>query len=264
MKLFEVIDKELNREIGVLLYYEKQKVFLMELREDLDEWTAPLLFMNFVKRGIYSIPREPSRMWVQERVIPSGRQNIQDILRTNHLKEYDEMAFLEISRGICSQDALYIRKIQELPEYVIRRACHHLTECVLLGDHHVLCFFQDDSVKKVDLTKIDAEGVDRVIKNQDLYHSGELGCGGAYLTFNNSIDIPSQSLYASGIDIPLTMDDFKTFLCDNVLDTTQSCETLNCTRQNLAYLTAKREMTPAKENVRGNLYLKGSIMKNTW
>jgi hypothetical protein len=44
---------ETEENVGVLLYYEQGKDFIIELKGTLDEWTAPLLFSGFVKSGIY-------------------------------------------------------------------------------------------------------------------------------------------------------------------------------------------------------------------
>ena len=87
-------------------------------------------------------------MWVKERIIPSGRQNIGDILNNHKLKEYDEMKFLELSNGRCSQDSLYIKKAEKLPEYVIKRQKDNLKDCTVLADFHLLCFFNDDTTRK--------------------------------------------------------------------------------------------------------------------
>lgn len=158
----------------LLFYYEKEKNCIVELPEYLDEWTAPLLFTSYVKRKIYTIPRGISSLWVKERVIPSGRQNIKDILAQHHLQSYDEMKFLEISEGRCSQDNLYIKKIDELPDFVIKR---------------------------------------------------------------------QQK---------------------NILDTTESCSMLECSRQNISYMVSQGQLAPVKEEVRGNLYLKGDVLRTMW
>ncbi|WP_073387450.1 hypothetical protein WAA20_01880 [Butyrivibrio fibrisolvens] len=131
MKIFEIIDDDNNLSIGTLLYYKKAKDFYIELVETLDEWTAPLLLTAYVKHGIYTIPRDISKLWVCERIIPSNRQNIGSILTTHKLKAYDEMKFLELSEGRCSQDSLYIKKIDSLPEYVHNRNLQNLTDLYL-------------------------------------------------------------------------------------------------------------------------------------
>lgn len=265
MKIFEIIDEENEISIGVLLYYEKEGTYIIELQNYLDEWTAPLLLANYVRKNIYTIPREISFLWVKERVIPSGRQNINAILARHKLKSYDEMKMLEISEGRCSQDRLSIKKIEKLPEYVIERTKKNITECVISGENLLLCFFADDIIKKVDMTHIaNVEGIDKILKNKRLFQSGKVGTGGYSVTFNDSIDIPATVLYEAGEYIPLKRTDFIAFVQNNILDTSDSCNLLECSRQNIAYMVKQQQLVPIKEEVKGNLYLKGDILKNTW
>lgn len=276
MKIYEIIDEENKLSVGTLLYYEKERTCIVELQEYLDEWTAPLLFTSHVKRGIFTIPRDFSFLWVHERVIPSGRQNIKDILNTHHMKSYDEMRFLEISEGRCSQDALYIKKADHLPEYVIKRQQHNITECIFLNDCTLLCFFADGSLRKIPLDELKstisdpvnffdpADDLNKVLRNEKLYRTGQVGTGGYFVTFNNSIDIPAGALYKAGVEIPLSLEDFNTFVQKNILDTSQSCDLLECSRQNLSYLVNQKRLTPVRENARGNLYLKGDLLKSKW
>lgn len=265
MKNFEIIDAELGMTIGILLYYEGSSEFVIELQENLDEWTAPLLLTSFVKKGTFTIPRDVSFLWVKERVIPSGRQNIGAILNTHKLNHYDEMKFLEISKGKCSQDNLYIEEISHLPEYVIERQMRNLIDVSPLDSHMLLCFFEDETVKKVDLTKLtDQPGVDIVIRNDALYQSGKVGVGGYAATFNDSIDIPAWRLYEAGERVPLTMQDFKRFVKINVLSTGESCEILECSRQNIAYRVRQKKLEPLKVHEKGSLYLRGDVEKGRW
>ena len=96
MKSYDIFDNERHISIGTLLYFDKEKTFIAELDDGLDEWDAPLMLSGFVKKGIYTIPRDISKLWVTERIIPSDRQNIAAILSNHKLKEYDEIKFLEI------------------------------------------------------------------------------------------------------------------------------------------------------------------------
>lgn len=265
MKIYGIIDEENLFLAGVLLYYEKEKTHIIELPEYLDEWTAPLLFASYVKKGIYTIPREISFLWVKERVIPSGRQNIKEILAQHNMESYDEMKFLEISAGRCSQDRLYIKKMEEIPDYVKKRQTRNITDCVLSENHTILCFFADGIIKKIDLNALkDVENVDKVLKNERVYQSGKVGTGGYFVTFNDSIDVPADILYREGTTIPLKMSDFHAFIRKNVLDTTESCNLLECSRQNLSYMVKQKQVSPIKEETRGNLYLKGDILKLMW
>lgn len=263
MKIYEIYDEENSLSIGTLMYYEKERKYIIELQEYLDEWTVPLLFTSFVKRNIFTIPSQISYLWVKERVIPSGRQNINAILATHKLKEYDEMTFLEMSEGKCSQDMLYIKKLSSLPDYVKKRAEKNIIECSIADGQQLLCFFADGTIKKVDLSKLmDVEDIDKIINNQLLFETVKVGAGGYCITFNDSIEIPAKILRESGKTIPLTMNDFIRFVQKNVLDTSESCDILECTRQNLSYLVKEKSLAPIKENVKGNLYLKGDILRN--
>lgn len=117
MKIFHIMDEERKSLVGVL-FYEGKKTCHIELPEYLDEWTAPLLFTGYIKQKIYSIPQDISLLWVEERVIPSGRQNLQSILEHHRIDGYDEIKFLEIPEGRCSQDSLYIKESNEVPDFV--------------------------------------------------------------------------------------------------------------------------------------------------
>lgn len=270
MKIFEILDKENRNSVGVLLYYEKKKEFIIELEEYLDEWTAPLLFTNLVKRNIYTVPRDLSFLWVKERIIPCGRQNIGAILKNHKMESYDEMRFLELSKGKCSQDGLYIKMIDKLPEYIKERQNRNIKECVVCDEKKILCFFVDDTVKKIDLEKIDSDknsimyDIQKVLGNDKLYQSCCVGTGGYSITFNDSIDIPAYILYDAGESISLSLNDFICFAKNNLLDTSACCSLLDCSRQNISYIVKQEYLKPIKEDIKGNLYLKGETVKNMW
>ena len=137
MKVFAIWDKERENKtpIGYLLYYEKESAFIIELSSELDEWDSPLLFSFFVKKGIFTIPKDISALWVRERVIPSGRQNIGSILKNHKMTEYNEMKLLALSKGECSQDSCYIKEItyDEIPEEIRTRSEDNVEEaCEML------------------------------------------------------------------------------------------------------------------------------------
>ncbi|HAY63550.1 MAG TPA: hypothetical protein DCX90_08065, partial [Ruminococcaceae bacterium] len=79
-----------QKDLAYLLYYEQEKQFYIELPENADAWETPLLLDSFVKRGETTVNSYWSKIWVEQRIVPTDRQNIGEILRDNHLKEYDE------------------------------------------------------------------------------------------------------------------------------------------------------------------------------
>ena len=129
----------------------------------------------------------------------------------------------------------------------------------------ILCFFADDTVKKIELEDLkEVDDMEKVISNERVYQSGKVGTGGYFITFNDSIDIPAGILHDAGITIPLSMNDFKAFVQKNILDTTESCSMLECSRQNISYMLSQGQLAPVKEEVRGNLYLKGDVLRTMW
>ncbi len=265
MRIYEIRDEDENREVGILLYYEKEGSFIVELKDGLDEWSAPFLFASYVKKGVFTIPRSDSFVWVQNRIIPPSRQNIGMILKNHGLKEYDEMKFLELSEGKCSQDSLYIKPVKDLPEYVCRRQAHNITQCSVLTDKDLLCIFADDTVKKISMSSLlEIKDVHKIMNNEDLFETCRVGTGGYFITFNNSIDIPAGVLYKEGKKIQLTGKELLAFVRNGLVDTTQACGILDCSRQNLLYMIRQGYITPVKEDVKGNLYLKGDVVKNLW
>ena len=175
------------------------------------------------------------------------------------------MKFLEISEGRCCQDSLYIKKIEELPDFVIKRRQKNIVECVFLENHTILCFFADDTIKKISLENLkEAEDIEKIVSNEQVYQSGKVGTDGYFITFNDSLDIPSGILHDAGITIPLSMNEFKAFVQQNILDTTESCNMLECSRQNISYMVSQEQLVPIKEDVRGNLYLKGDVLRTMW
>ena len=287
MKHYRIYDQDNQIEIGTLLYYEGDRAFIIELREELDEWTAPLMFAGMVERGINTVPRELGILWVRERIIPPDRQNIASILANHHLKEYDEMKFLELSGGRCSQDGMVIERQEQLPDYVLQRQRKNLVDVVPCDENELLCFFVDETVRKVSLGSLQGgqpgevsrspmQGGKRdeefpgslhanlrhVMQNRKLFESCRVGSGGYYATFNASIDLPASLLYRSGKKLPLSLKDFYAFAKRNLPDTTESCALLGCTRQNLAYMVKQGRITPVREEVKGNLYLKGNLLRS--
>ena len=93
-----------------------------------------------------------------------------------------------------------------------------------------------------------------------LMYSCIVGTGGYSITFDNSIDIASHLLYKKGLELPLSVNDFISFAKRGLVDTSEACEILECSRQNLSYMINNDQINCIKKNVRGNLFLKGEIL----
>ena len=147
MKIFAIRDESATQQIDLayLLYYEVEKRFYIELPENADPWETPLLLSSFIKKGETSINSYWSKIWVQQRIVPTDRQNLGQVLRDNNLKEYDEFDLLMLSMGRCAQDDYYLVPIEEaqLPEKIRRRFDRLIEDVIPLNDFALLVFFRD-------------------------------------------------------------------------------------------------------------------------
>ncbi len=265
MKIYVIRDKDTENKnvIGYLFCYEKANEFIIELQDDLDEWDAPLLFQKYAREKNYTIPKDIALMWVKERVIPSGRQNIGAILKNAKMKEYNEMTLLALSKGKCSQDNCYLEEIsyEDIPEKIKKRTEYNVEECFVTDDQNIVCLFRDNSIRKLSLLRLKAyfEEISHVVKNETLRKSLKVDVGGYGVSFGDAIEIPVTVLRDEQYEIPLAAADFRSFARNNIVDTTKACELMQCSRQNISYLVNAKKLEPIINGTKEKFFTLGSI-----
>lgn len=266
MKVFAIKDAEQNnRIIGYLFYYEKATEFVIELDESLDEWQAPVLFSGLVKKEIYTIPKDICKLWVEERIVPSGRHNIGMILKSLNTSEYNEGLLLRAGKGKSAQDLNYLEEIKEvdLPEWVVKRRKSNLMESFISADNSVVCFLMDGTVRKAgvkDLAK-DVPKLETIQDNRRLLETVKVDVGGYGIVFNDSIAVEKRIFIKRSKKLNVSAGDFYTFAEKNIVNTGEACVMMECSRQNLAYLIKINLLKPIKTGWKENLFFKGSIDK---
>lgn len=270
MKIFAIRDEyePSQKDLGYLLYYEKSKSFYIELPEKADPWETPLLLSSFAKKGETSINSYWSRLWVQQRIVPPDRQNIGQVLRNNNLKEYDEYALLMLSMGRCAQDDYYLVPVEEsqLPKDVLQKFTKRIEDVVPLSDHNLLVFFRDGIVRKCDLTSYFAQHSSFSIlqKKLEYFPNVQIQPGGHGIAWDDMLTIPDFILYKMGELIPLSIDDFRCFASQRMVNATEAAEILDCSRQYINELVKKGQLHPVKAYVKNTLFLKSEVLKRNW
>ncbi len=265
MKVYAIRDKTVNKQvpIGYLICYEKANEYIIELQEFLDEWNAPLLFQKYVRENRYTIPKEAAKLWVRERVIPSGRQNIGSILKNAKLKEYNELVLLDLSAGKCSQDACFLEEITfaDMPENIRDRSSINISECFCADNKSVVCLFKDGLARKVSLEKMvsDYDKIVHLLRNEALFRAVKVGVGGYGISFDDNIEISLEMLRNPKYDVAFVAEDFRYFVKNNIVDTSEACKRMQCSRQNMHYLVNAGKVRPIKDDAKENLYTLGSI-----
>lgn len=239
MKIFAIRNEEdeNRKDLGYLIYYEKPRRFYIELPDDADPWETPLILSSCLKRGEKTIGAYWSKVWVQQRIIPSDRQNLGRILKDNGLDSYDEFKLLTMTDGRCSQDYYYITAVSEknLPDFIKKRSKKKIKNVFPLEKNTLLISFQDDSVKKYSLQ--DLVGTDRrfapVLNNGDIFRSVKVETGGYGICWGENLCISREKLYTVGKKIPLTWSEIQSFVSNSTLDSAQAAAELECSKQNI-------------------------------
>lgn len=270
MKIFAIrdeTDKE-QKDLAYLLYYEGAKKFYIELPENADPWETPLLLSTFAGKKVHSINSYWSELWVQQRIVPTDRQNLSQILRESHLREYDPYRLLLLSRGRCAQDDYYLVPISEekLPETIQKRFARKIEDIVPLADFRLLVFFRDGAVKLCNLLPYFAKHPEFsvLVQNPELFRNAQLLAGGFGVGWDEKLTIPDSTLYSIGTGTLLSSEDFLTFVTERVVNTQEAAEILNCSRQYINELVQNGKLHPVKATEKNTLFLKSELLRRSW
>lgn len=270
MKIFAIRDEEdsNNKNLAFLIYYENAKRFYIEMPEDADPWESPLLLETFVKRGEKTINAYWSKLWVQQRIVPSDRQNLGQILKENGLDEYDEYDLLMLGNGRCAQDSYYLVPVseQQLLEEFFSRYQKKVEDIIPLEKNHILVFFRNGEIKKCDMMQL--VGTDHrfrvIMQKTELFCNAKVQAGGYGISWGDGLEITDEILYDNGVVVPLSAADFLKFVSDRVVSTSEATELLECSRQNIDDLVKRKKLHPIKITPQNKLFLKSEILQRMW
>lgn len=113
MRHFEIVDgsKRNAAPCAILSWDEDADALAIRLADGIAACDCPMMLAPFARKGEWDIPEDWVRRWVEDRVPPSGRQNIGQVLKANGLQFYDPMKLLVAGEGRCAQDDFFIREI---------------------------------------------------------------------------------------------------------------------------------------------------------
>ena len=269
MKIYSIKDKTVgNNPLGYFIVYEKTGDCCIELCEKVDEWDLPFILDYYAHNGEYSIGKQDTMKFIQQRIIPPDRQNIGSILRDNGLEEYDEIKLFIISDGRCAQDECYIRKIRydDIPESIKIRMKHYIESVSLNENNDYIISFYDGKVGVLDSNN------DELLKNK--YYSRiksqatrlEIGTKGLgnYITIGEYDCISAEKAYRLCSKLSLTMSDLRKLVLKSIMSTQDVMDTLECTRQNVNDLVKRGKLTPIEANNRNMIFSKAEVLKRMY
>ncbi|GEM_PF-401976 len=269
MKYFEIrsdLPEDENRIYGIVIYNDKKDEYIVELPEDLTYEEAPILLDREIQRGYRTVGPEVARLWIEQRVVPSDRQNIYSILKKAKLDEYDEFELLKIADGRCAQDDYYLKPIpaNSMPIDIVQRLQKRIRDYVLLPDLMILVFFENGETKLCDLTELQELyfWIKYLTISDNYYYSIHLITCGYGIAWDERRQISCEELYDIGRSQEVNYEMFKTFVDQRTISTSDICESLNCSRQNINDLIKRDRLHPIKNLERTKLFLKADIDKH--
>ena len=84
------------------------------------------------------------------------------------------------------------------------------------------------------------------------------------MEWGNTCAISDEKLYQKGIDVPLSLNDFKSFVQNRVVGTKEATDILECSRQNIDDLVRRDKLHPVKIDAKNKLFLKTEVMRRNW
>lgn len=115
MRRFEIVDgaRRNAQPCAQLIWDDVNDTLAIDINSQASASNVPMLFEPFLRAGKLHIDDKWARRWIEERIVPSSRQNLAEVLLANKLGFYDPMALFIAGEGRCAQDDFFIREVSE-------------------------------------------------------------------------------------------------------------------------------------------------------
>lgn len=200
---------------------------------------------------------------MQSRLVPTERQNLGEVLRTNGLDSYDELRHLELTDGKCSQDDCYLVPMGEgqLPNWYRERLALRAIDIYPLERFRILASFRDGSTALCYMRDMLAgeRTFARILEDETIFRRAALQPGGYGVRWGKRLLVSSDTLRRRGQPVALEASDIAELVRQAALETSEVAQLLGCTRQNVSDLVRRGKLVPLKTSARGPLFLRSDI-----
>ena len=258
MKLLVVHDEQdrTKTDLAYLFYHEKSKRFYIEWEAGAAE--LPMGLASYAKQGQLSLNSAQAQLWVEERLAAVT-------LETAYQDNAERFQALRLSKGRCSEDSY---KLCHSCEHRLSRALQErharlIEDVVPLEAGQLLVFFKNSQTRKLALAELKelCHELEVLQHNEELFSQVEVLAEGLALGWGKDLELTYTEIMDRGLAIPLTRQDFLSFVNYRIFSTCQATELLGCTRQNINYLVEKQHLTPINKDKRTRLFLKQELLE---
>ena len=212
----------------------------IELNEGLEEY--PIFFQSFINKNKYTINSYWTYKWINERIVPYERGNINSILKDNKIPYYNELLLLISSKGNSSMDDNYIEEIKEsaLDDKIKNRMEYHIIDFIPL-DHQLIAFLKNnksyilDNINEKEIPFLSIFGNEIIYNSKDRYD---------YLFIRDN-----------GKEFPLSYNALIHYINNNVLTSKEIVDQFGFSRQYLNSLKKENNIL----SLNNGLYILNSI-----
>lgn len=103
-----------------------------------------------------------------------------------------------------------------------------------------------------------------VIGNSEIFNNVKVSPGGNGIEWGEERFISAERLRTSGKDAAIMYEDIIGFVKSRIIDTAETADMLNCSRQYINQLTEKERLVPVRKGPGSNIYLKGVVESESY
>lgn len=245
MKIFEI--RDVNNIYGYLFSNNDYSDYYIEIN---DNDNQDIFFQMFIDNNEHIINNDWTKKWIEERVIPYSRQNINDILLNSKMESYNELELFIKCKGKSSMDNSYLKEItrEELSKTVLERRKKRIIDYIY-DNNTLTVFFMNNKTKKYKVT-------DKELLKYMNYNNSHLSIFGNEIVFNSTIRFSYEYLYNNGTEYDLSYQAIISYLSKNLVTQKEVIDELGYSRQYLNVLSKNDVLKPVKKDV----YLKSDLV----
>ena len=238
MKIYSIKNKNIT--YGYLFINKTYTDCYIELIEGLDEY--PIFFQSFVNKNIYCLNSYWAYKWINERIIPYERKNINDILKENDMKYYNELLMLISSKGKSSMDDNKIEEVnfENIIKSIKDRINYHIVDFIY-SNNNLIVFLKNGQTK--------------ILKNINYQNQPFLSIFGNEIIFDSKNRINYLFIAEQGDDFPLSYSSLIGYINNNILSSKEIVSTFGFSRQHLNKLKKDKNII----SLNNNLYILNDI-----